>query len=243
MKLRVLTYNIHKCIGGLDRRCDLPRVARAIRHYAPDVVLLQEVDAHAPRSRHERQAEALGARLGLRHRAFFSNVKLRGGGEYGNAVLSRFPIASAANIDLTVPFKKRRGALHARLRVRPAFGGARTLHVYNLHLGLSGIERKVQLRRFLSSHPFAGLHHRAPILLGGDFNDVWGTLGPKLLEPVGFKTWPHRLFTFPAIAPVRALDGLYVRGDVRFLQLERSRLEVARAASDHLPLIADLELT
>ncbi|MFO0981144.1 MAG: endonuclease/exonuclease/phosphatase family protein [Planctomycetota bacterium] len=240
--VRVLTYNIHKCIGGLDRRYDPTRVADTIGHYAPDIVLLQEVDCMAARSNHDRQVDLLGDLLGLRHRTYFANVKLRSGGEYGNAILSRFPITETRNIDLTISWKKRRSALHARLRVRLADGHPRTLHVFNLHLGLSGIERRLQIRRFLAAHPFAGLHARAPIIVAGDFNDVWGTLGQRLFVPAGFRGLHEPVLTFPAYAPLRALDALYVKGEIAIRQLHRSRLALARLASDHLPLAADLDL-
>jgi endonuclease/exonuclease/phosphatase family metal-dependent hydrolase len=240
--LRVITYNIHKCIGGLDRRYDPSRVADAIAHHAPDLVLLQEVDNLALRSQRDRQVDVLGNLLGFRHRTYFPNVKVRGGGEYGNAILSRFPITETSNINLTVPFKKCRSALHARVRIRVGSGHSRTLHVFNLHLGLSGLERKMQIRRFLDSHPFAGLDARAPILIAGDFNDLWGSLGPRALVPAGFRGPSQPIRTFPAYAPLRALDSLYVRGTLEIEQLHRSRLELARFASDHLPLAADLRL-
>ena len=245
MKLRVLTYNIHKCIGGVDRRYDPGRIVATIAHYRPDLVLLQEVDQLAERSRHDRQVDLLGDALGMRHRTYFANVRVRGGGEYGNAILSRFPLTVTQNIDLTIPPKKRRSVLHGRFRVRlPGKRGrhTRTLHVYNMHLGLSGIERKMQLRKFLDSHPFVGLHHRTPVIVAGDFNDVWGTLG-RLLEPAGFHGTAHPLRTFPAVAPVRALDAIYVRGSLRLLRMQRGRTELAKRASDHRPLIADLQIT
>jgi len=249
MHLRVLTYNVHKCIGALDRQYHPERVRETIAHYDPDVVLLQEVDEMAARSNHHRQVDVLGDMLGLRHRTWFPNVKLRGGGAYGNAILSRFPLTETRNIDLTIPPKKRRSVLHARYRVRVGNGVSlrggktRTVHVYNFHLGLSGIERKMQLRKFLDSHPFTGLHYLTPIIIAGDFNDVWGTLGRKLLVPAGFRGMVAPIRTFPSYAPVRALDAIYVRGNVIIRQVQRSRLEVARRASDHLPLIADLEIT
>ncbi len=244
MRLRALTYNIHKCIGGLDRRYEPMRVANVIARYQPDLVLLQEVDQHARRSNADRQVDLLGDFLGLRHRTYFPNVRVRGGGEYGNAILSRFPLTETSNIDLTVPPKKRRGILHARYRVRLSGQGnrVRTLHVYNLHLGLSGIERKIQMRKFLESHPFVGLHHRTPIVVAGDFNDVWGTLGKKLLAPAGFRGIGTMIPTFPAWGPLRALDAVYVRGNIRLVSLYRARLRLARRASDHLPLVAELEI-
>lgn len=244
MRARVLTYNIHKCIGGIDRRYDPERVFETIRHYAPDVLLLQEVAQGSKRFRDERQIARLGDLLQLRHRAYFVNVRKRGqGGEYGNAILSRFPLSDARNIDITIPPKKRRSVLHARLRVRTAPRKSRSLHVFNLHLGLSGMERKKQLRKFLDSHPFAGLDPRTPVLVAGDFNDVWGTLGRDLLVPAGFTGLDKPIATFPAFGPVRALDSIYLRGQAKLLRAFRSRLGIARYASDHLPLIADIEIT
>ena len=245
MLLRLITYNIHKCIGGVDRKYDPARILDTIAHYEPDLVLLQEVDDRAKRSRRHRQVDLLGDLLGLRHRTYFPNVRVRGGGEYGNAILSRFPLTGTNNIDLTIPPKKRRSVLHARYRVRlPGARGVqtRTVHVYNMHLGLSGIERRIQLKKFLDSHPFSRLHDRTPVIVAGDFNDVWGTLGKKLLAPAGFRGLARQLKTFPAYAPVRPLDSIWVRGDVRIRDARRSRLALAKKASDHLPLVADLEI-
>jgi endonuclease/exonuclease/phosphatase family metal-dependent hydrolase len=243
--IRILTYNVHKCIGGLDRRYDPARVREVISHYQPDVVLLQEVDRGVRRSNGDRQVDLLGDMLELRHRTWFPNVEVRGGGHYGNAILSRFPLTETSNIDLTIPPKKKRSVIHARYRVRLTRRDSsgfttRTVHIYNLHLGLAGVERKLQLRRFLESHPFVGLHEQTPIIVAGDFNDVWGTLGRKLLVPAGFRGVEQPLRTFPAYAPVRPLDAVFVRGNVQIVQVQRSRLDMARRASDHLPLIADL---
>ncbi|RMH41909.1 MAG: endonuclease [Deltaproteobacteria bacterium] len=246
MHIRILTWNIHKCIGGLDRRYDPERVRAVIAHYDPHFALLQEVDDDAPRSNHDRQVDLLGDALGMRVRTYFPNVRVRRGGQYGNAILAKFPLTDTQNIDLTIPLKKRRSVLHARFRVRlNGMRGkrTRTLHIYNMHLGLSGAERKIQLRKFLDSHPFVGLHGDTPIVVGGDLNDVWGTLGPKLLEPAGFRAMPTRLRTFPAYAPVRALDAIYVRGRLAFRNVFRGQTDLAKRASDHLPLIADLEIT
>ena len=243
MKLRVLTYNIHKCIGGADRRYDPSRVMEVIAHHDPHIAFLQEVDEGARRSSHHRQVDILGEVLRYRHRTYFPNVTLRGGGHYGNAILSKFPITETRNIDLTIPMTKRRSVLHAWIRVRPpGRGRARTLHVFNMHLGLSQIIRKWQLQKFLASHPFASLHHRTPVIIGGDFNDVWGTLGTRYLRPLGFRTHEARIKTFPATAPALALDALYSWGDAELVHLERSKFDVARQASDHLPLIADFHL-
>jgi endonuclease/exonuclease/phosphatase family metal-dependent hydrolase len=243
VRLRLLTYNIHKGIGGVDRRYRPERITAVLGHYDPHIVLLQEVDDGARRSRRDRQAEMFAQALGMPHRAFFPNVRVRGGGSYGNAVLSRFPIVAASNIDLTYPGRKRRSALHAALHVTGPHGGrSRTVHVFNLHLGLAGFEREWQLERFFANHPFAGLARRTPVIVGGDFNDVWGRLGPAFFKPAEFHVPEQPARTFPAWAPVRALDAVYVRGDLRVHHIYRSHLREARFASDHLPLSADLEL-
>ena len=242
MKIRLLTYNIHKCIGSLDRRYRPERILQTIRYYDPDIVLLQEVDEGVRRSNRDRQVDLIRERVGLRHWTYFPNVKVMGGGVYGNGIISRFPVRETRNIDLTVPGRKRRSVLYARYRVQlPGRKRSRTLHVFNLHLGLSSHERHQQLDRFLDSHPFAGLHHRIPIVVAGDFNDHMGELGKKILQPAGLRGASRPIRTFPAYAPVRALDAIYVRGDIEVRQRYRSHLRVARVASDHLPIIAEIE--
>lgn len=240
LKLRIVTYNIHKCIGGLDRRYDPQRTAATLLDLKPDIVLLQEVDDGAKRSNGDRQVDRLSELVGLPHRTWFGNVNVRGGGEYGNAVLSRFPIVETSNVDLTLRPKKRRSVLHAELRVRHD-DIDRTMHVFNMHLGLAEFERKIQLRRFLECDPFARLHSDTPIIVGGDLNDVYGGLW-RLLSPAGFRGPDRSPRTFPAWAPVRALDGLYVRGGVVVTGIERAEAAISRRASDHRPLWADLML-
>ncbi len=238
MKLRVLTYNVHKCIGGVDRKYQPRRIADTIAHYDPDILLLQEVDDRVPRSNHDCQVDVLGEMLGYHHRAWFPNVKVRGGGEYGNALLSKYPLLEARNVDLTVPPKKRRSVLHAACRVRHE-GVDRTIHIYNMHLGLAEYERRIQIRTFLDSHPFAGLHEGTPVIVGGDLNDVWGRI-QAMLSPSGFRGWARRVRTFPAWAPMRGLDGIFVRGKVSLLGVHRGEIELAKRASDHRPLYADV---
>lgn len=240
MRLRVLSYNIHKCIGGVDRRYEPQRVADVICGQEPDVLLLQEVDAGVARSNSDRQVEVLGDLCGMRYRSWFPNVDVRGGGQYGNAILSRYPIIESTNIDLSIRFKKKRSVLHGVIRVRHD-DVDRTVHVYNMHLGLARFERRIQLLKFLDSHPFQNLHHDTPIVVGGDLNDVYGGLG-ELLRPAGFRGTERRPLTFPAWGPLRPLDAIFVRGKVDFVKLTRCESELARRASDHRPLIADVRL-
>ena len=102
----------------------MARIVAVLAHYAPDIVLLQEVDEGAGRSGHDHQTELFAQALGMPHRAFFPNVRVRGGGTYGNAVLSRHPIAAARNLDLTFTAKKRRGALKRKTGGSSKTGGS-----------------------------------------------------------------------------------------------------------------------
>ena len=243
MQVRLLTWNIHKCVGGIDRRYDPDRTAAVIAASQADIVLMQEVGEHGSWYRGEKQLEELIDRLEYEHSTFFVNVNLgKRRGSYGNAILSRYPIVEAENIDLTQPGKKARSALHAKLRVPMPDNAVRTLHVFNLHLGLAERERRQQLVQFLAGKPFSHLRKRTPIVVAGDLNDVYGTLGPRLLGPAGFRKPPHLRKTFPAYAPLRALDGVYLRGSLDFVQVQAIKRRPAKAASDHLPLLAELEL-
>ncbi len=91
MRFQLITYNVHKGIGGVDRRYRPDRIVETLAHYEPDIVFMQEVDDGVPRSRGHRQVDWFGDALGLKHRAYQANVRLRRG-HYGNAILSRFPV-------------------------------------------------------------------------------------------------------------------------------------------------------
>jgi len=239
MRFRLITYNIHKGIGGVDRRYDLQRIIDTLVRYDPDVVFLQEVDDGVPRSRHDRQVELLGEALDLPHYAFQRNVSLTQG-HYGNAILSRYPLHDAVDLDLTVRYKKRRRALIASCVVRESH--QRTVHLINCHLGLAGFERVLQLKKILDGDALRYLHYDTPVIIGGDFNDVWGTLGKRLLEPAGFEAANKAALTFPAVMPMRSLDKIFYRGALRFDHCFAGRSNVAREASDHLPVVADFNL-
>lgn len=241
MRLRIVTWNIHKGIGGVDRRYRLERTIGVLASLQPDLVLLQEVAQGMPRCGMVDQLEELSEGLDLKHVAFGAEHRFRVGG-YGNAILSRYPLTDSARIDLTVGRRKRRGLVQTRAHAKLEHG-TRSVVVFNLHLGLSGTERATQLERFLECHPFAHLHKDTPLVVGGDFNDVWASLGQRFLEPVGFVRAGKLLPTFPAALPLRPLDGLWIRGGIKVISAHPVRTGLAKTASDHLPIVADLEVT
>ena len=242
MRFHLITYNIHKGIGGVDRRYRPERIIETLRHCRPDIVLLQEVDDGVPRSRHHRQIDLFGDALELPHRAFQANVRLRTG-SYGNAILSRFPLSDVDDIELTIPLKKRRRALVGRCHIAGKDGHARSLVLVNSHLGLAGFERNIQIRRILESDLLKHMHHQTAVIVAGDMNDVWHGQGRRLFVPAGFRPAMGAIRMFPAIMPLRALDRIYFRGCMRLHGAHVAHTAVARRASDHLPLVAEFELT
>ncbi len=240
MRFRLMTYNIHKGIGGVDRRYRPERIVETVAHCKPDLLLLQEVDDGVPRSRLHRQANLLGNALGLRHHAFQRNVKLTRG-HYGNAILSRFALSDVHHVELTVPLKKRRRALAVHCKIRSK-GRSRTLLLLNVHLGLAAFERRAQLRRILNGKLLKQTHRKTAVILAGDYNDVWGNLGRQILEPADFRSCCGPTKTFPAILPIRPLDRIYYRGRLHVEHAFACHTMLARQASDHLPLIADFRI-
>jgi endonuclease/exonuclease/phosphatase family metal-dependent hydrolase len=241
MQIHILSWNIHKGIGGVDRAYRLERIIDTIATLGPHICLLQEVADGWPGAHRDMQAARLAEQLGYEHIAFGPEHRFKEGG-YGNAILSRFPLHDIEHLDLTVGWRKKRGALMARAVVRDENHHQRTLVLSNLHLGLAGSERGVQLERFLSCEPFRGVHQTTPVVLAGDLNDLWGSLGPRYLEPAGFVRAGTRVNTFPAYMPMRPLDGIFVRGVGIGRSGSVGRTKFSKAASDHLPLTATLDL-
>ena len=236
--MRLLSWNIHKGIGGRDRRYSLQRIIDVIDHEQPDLVCLQEVDRLVRRSGYDDQPRLLARSLGL-HSVFQPNVPV-GGGSYGNLVLSRFPVGSRHRISLKRGLRKSRGA--QLVLVEPPAAGP--LHLVNTHLGLDERERHWQVGRLLGHRLFRSAEP-LPTVIVGDFNDWRNTLAANALAAEGFRqvTSPvARYRSFPAWLPVGGLDKAFVRGRIAIEQAEIIRTSLARQASDHLPLVVDFQL-
>ena len=249
MKLRILTYNIHRAIG-LDRRFKPERIEQIISDHAPDIVLLQEVDEGVPRSRELAMAHEIAGNLGYPHYAMGHNVTLRKG-HYGNATLSRFPIQRERNIDLTIDNKKRRGCQHTSIRIEGKGGRTHALEVFNLHLGLSAQERQKQASILMRSREYTDLDPQTPCIIGGDFNDWLSRLRALYVEAMGLQCATDTLTqrgsvvsmkTYPSFSPRGGLDRIYYRGSLRLESVHKSRHQTAKVASDHLPIYADFTL-
>lgn len=236
--MRLLTWNIHKGIGGRDRRYSLARIIDCIEAENPDLVCLQEVDRLVHRSRHDDQPRLL-ARYFRAHSVFQPTVRVGGGG-YGNLVLSRWAVTSRHRISLRQGSRKPRAA---QLVLVDSPEGA--LHLVNTHLGLSERERRAQAARLLGHMLFRSAD-RLPTLVAGDFNDWRDSLGRETFRALGFRqvTSPAARFrTFPAWLALGALDKVFVRGGIEVRQARVVRTSLAKEASDHLPVVVDFHLT
>lgn len=244
MRLRIVSYNIHRAIG-VDRRFRPDRVVSVLRHYQADVVLLQEVDEGVPRSRELNLAKELADEAGYDHYALGHNVSLKRGW-YGNATLSRWPISRERNIDLTIGSRKRRGCQHTTIEIEKVSGHRHRLEVFNLHLGLSARERVHQVGHLVRSEEFRRLDDQAACVVGGDFNDWRSQLAPIFTAVLGFRSATRlargSIRTYPSFSPTGSLDRVFYRGSLRCLSSSACRMRVSRVASDHLPVIADFEM-
>jgi len=237
MKLRVVTYNVHRC-RGIDGRLRPERIVDVLRDVGADVAALQEVVAGEGELD---QARYIGEALGL-HWALGENRKLEGSA-YGNVVLSRFPIRVVKNHDISVPGRERRGAFHTDVLL----GEKDAVHVFNIHLGTAFVERRHQGRRL--SERDKGILHGAELtgakIVLGDFNEWTSGLASKLLgshlKSVDVKKQLKRRRTFPGVLPLLHLDHIYYDGPLELLTLEVHRTRKSLVASDHLPLVANFE--
>jgi endonuclease/exonuclease/phosphatase family metal-dependent hydrolase len=240
--MRVLSYNIHKGIGGRDRRYKPERVLAAIAVEEPDLICLQEVDSNVRRSRFHDQptmfADLLGEKLGLRQHVYQMNVPIGDGG-YGNLILSRYPLDTHSNVCLRRGRRKPRGA-----QVIVVNTPSGPLRLVNWHLGLAEKERHWQVRKLLSDQNFCN-GDSLPSLIVGDFNDWRNTLAAGPFTEYGYRklTWPPKEFrSFPAYMPLGALDKAFARGALILDRAKVARNRITREASDHLPLVVDFNL-
>jgi endonuclease/exonuclease/phosphatase family metal-dependent hydrolase len=236
--MRVLSYNIHKGIGGRDRRYRIERIIRVIEEENPDLICLQEVDCNVRRSRFDDQPRRLAGAFHAAGQLFQFNVKVRSGG-YGNLLLSRWPLRESHQVSLRLRSRKPRGA---QLAVIDTPEGA--LHLVNWHLGLAERERQWQVRHLLDHHIFCASGH-LPTLIIGDTNDWLNTLGRGPFARQGFAAVtapPSRFRTFPATLPVASLDKAFCRGPIVIQHARVVRNALAHIASDHLPLVLDFHL-
>jgi endonuclease/exonuclease/phosphatase family metal-dependent hydrolase len=248
VRLRVVTYNVHGC-RGMDGVYSVERISRVISRLAPDLVCLQELDLERARSGHLDQGMEIARRLETDH--FSHAVREADDGPFGNAVLGSLPVRLVATGPLP--------AIRSRLRLEPRgvlwvevdLHGTK-VQVFNTHLSIVGRERRLQVEELLSERWLGHPDCTGPVVLAGDLNtatDSWvcRRLGERLInvadliegseQPDGrpLPTWSGRI-------PVRRIDHVFASGHFRVERCRVPRSRLTRVASDHLPLVVDLEL-
>ena len=224
--MKLATYNIHACIGT-DRRFDPDRIVKVLREIDADVVALQEVEHH--RVGDLDLLDYLASETGLH--AIAGPTLLRESRHYGNALLTRLPVTALHRIDLSMPNREPRGAIDVTLDC-----DGQRLQIIATHLGLHPRERRHQVRQLLSMLESSSADR---YVLMGDLNEwfLWGRILRWLRKH--FHATPH-LATFPTTCPLLALDRIWVNPRGMLVNIETHRTPLARHASDHLPLTAQL---
>lgn len=250
-RLRVASYNIHKGVRGVGprKRLEIHNLKEGIESLDADLICLQEVRLfHHRQARHfasagqrwpeEGQAEYLAPQgYGVAYR---TNAITRHG-EHGNAVLSRWPLGLIAHHDVSDHRFEQRGLLHV-----PVTWQDRQVHVVVAHFGLVHASRVRQVQR-LAAYLASEVPAQEPLMVVGDFND-WGERLDEPMRGIGLNRAQSAraegsppAVTFPALAPVFALDRVYMRG-WRCHSTAVPRGASWARMSDHLPLVVELEL-
>jgi endonuclease/exonuclease/phosphatase family metal-dependent hydrolase len=226
-RVRIATYNVHKC-RGLDGRVRPERIARVIAALDADAIALQEIFAD--------QAEYLAKEI--KYSFCFGENRKIAKKPYGNATLSRLPLGEVKNYDLTHGGRERRGVLRSDIKT-----GGRPIHLFNVHLGTAFLERRYQGRELIGRRILAQLGLTGPRVIVGDFNEWTRGLCTNLMS-AEFTTGDLKKFarsarTYPGILPMMNLDHIYFDKMMELKSVTLFRNRTALIASDHLPLVAE----
>jgi endonuclease/exonuclease/phosphatase family metal-dependent hydrolase len=239
--LRVATYNVRGCVG-VDRRRSETRIAEVIASLRADIVGLQEIDRGRARSAGLDQAAAIAEQLGW-HFVFHPAMQ-RAEEQYGNAIVSRFPLRLERVCALVG-----RGAWYCRETRAALWAEAETsvgtVHVINTHFGLGPAERLRQAEQLASEDWIGAAPDHLPLVLLGDFNNLprgpaYRALTSRLRDTRMLLS--ARTRTFPTPFPLAAVDHIFINAALHPVALQVHRTPLARIASDHYPLVAELAL-
>lgn len=230
--LRVASYNVHKCVG-MDGRFDPRRIADVIQSIDADIIALQEADAR------------FGKRAGLLDATYLEGLggyKLVAGapdqslshGWHGNVVLyRRGEVERIRRIKL--PGLEPRGAVAVDFKWH-----GHTLHFIATHFGLLRLSRHLQAEAIRA---YVLEHTREHVVAVGDFNE-WRQSRRSGLQPFGgllreASGWQR---SYPSAYPMLALDRIFISSFIQTVSARVVCSDLAEMASDHLPIVADLQL-
>lgn len=239
-RLRVMSYNVHSCIG-MDGKMAPERIARVIAQCAPDIVALQELDVGRMRTGGVDQAHLIAQHLDM-DLHFHAAIRVEEE-QYGDAILSRLPMRLVRSAQLPG-----RGLVQPRGAIWTEISTAEgRLQFLNTHLGLTRHDRRVQIDALIGPDWLGHPDCRAPKILAGDLNAVPGSRTCKRLAEglcdVQRKLDSHRPKpTFFGRRPTLRIDHVFVDPAIEVIAVAVPDGYLARAASDHLPIVTDLRL-
>lgn len=222
-ELRVLCWNLHHGVGE-DGKLDLERIAAVIREQKPDLVALQEVDKKCGRTKGVDQAAELARLTGLH--GTFGKAMDHDGGEYGQAILSRFPMGDTQVHQLPGDGEPRI-AFEAEVKVN-----GKPLRMITVHL-----DHQQAARRLKQAETLAKVleNRHEPMILAGDFNDIPGSATLlSLRAPWSAVAKSEPALTCPASQPESEIDHIFLRG---LTAVEPAKVLPEALASDHRPLV------
>ncbi len=226
-KISLVSYNVHQWIG-IDRRYSPDRIVQVLQEMDTDIVGLQEVSLSVSKGL---KAETLGRKMNME--VICGTTLCRDGDDFGNVLLSKFPVLETRRLDLTVLSREPRGALDVDLLVNDV-----PVRIVVTHLGLRSVERSLQVGMLLDSISF---EHTAYTILMGDFN-MWSPISMARRQlRKRFGNAPA-LRTYPSWFPLLALDTILVNPASALAHTVVHRSQTAKVASDHLPVTAMLTL-
>jgi endonuclease/exonuclease/phosphatase family metal-dependent hydrolase len=225
-----LSYNVHECVG-VDGKRDPGRIAEIIKASGADIVGLQEVHSESDGRVESHQTNYLAACTGLKA-VSGCFLQLRNG-EFGNTLLTRFPVLNVEQLDMTVGRREPRGAIDVDLDVH-----GEPVRVIVTHLGLSPYERRCQVTKLLAA--LSEQRTRLAIVMC-DLNEWWPRGRPlRWLEEHFGKNTLRR--TYPAPCPIFCLDRIWVSPAASLVEVSAFRNSLTHIASDHLPLKATVQM-
>ncbi len=229
-KLTVATYNIHSCIGT-DKAYDPLRIGSVIKHINPDIMGIQEVDTGYRIAKKVHQVSILESETGLQ--SIEGPAIKNTTGFYGNLVLTKFKNTMVTRKDISQDGFEPRGILCVEFEYQN-----NTIAFIVTHFGLNSSERLAQAHMLLS---FIDHLENDMVIITGDFN-IWCQLersGKKLINRLGRSS---RIPTFHSRVPLLSLDRIWMVPPARSSKMYTLNNRYTRLASDHLPLIAAIDL-